>query len=1065
MAQTLTTASAEPRPMRPELARPPASSGDGETSYLRHLLEKQPACLLRIGRDGMLLACNDAGLSLLGKSELADLLNHGFEEHLAAEHLASWREFVARVWTEDAASLECELVSDEARRHVMLQAVALRNHPDGVESVLVTVRDTTPLRRIEASLEDEQRLQQQLTDTQARLEAATAERQQLAQQVEQSRADLQRASQFFRERDAERARDLDERRKLETALQAERAKAAHKLAEAATRLEGAIVEQQTLTERLDESRAEQQQLAAAIHQRDVAIHERDAERNRAAESTREEQARLQRLVEQQQTALAEQAHQSNARIATLEQELATAHAEQNRAARLLDEHHATGQEAVQAADQYRQRLAQLEADLASAAAEQARLSGLGDELRQQLLHVQADRDLVVAELEQARSRIDTLKDQAGSAEARIHDSESAREAMAAMLQRLDADRQASHAKLQEVEADRAASHVRLQQVESDRDAGYARLRQAESDREVAVAQLTQVATDRDAAAARLRQVEAERDTASARLRDIEAEHGAIASTLQHVEGDREASHARLAAVESERDAALARVSTLEHEHDTTAGHLRALEQEYTSTVDRLRALQQEHEALAARFRDLEAHRDDIAGQLREAESARQALATRLEQAAAEARELHRVQAERDAVAARLEQATAEASGLQQLAEEREKLTARLDGALAHSREIAARLDGALAQKQEIAARLDETVALKQEIAARFDETVAHKQEIAARLDETERMRAGLESRLRDAESARSAAEQHLDQALKDVRTAASGQHERDRVALEALRKAHVAALADRERSDTLSTDLKSQLQQLALDHEQARAQLERALEDARADAVIQHDHDRRALAQNETRLAQALAEQQRLLLLVDHDASERRRLEASQATLRAEIERQVAQDHQRAVAIRDRERAEIIANLQAELALANADQKRLQTLLGRAEADHQRLVAAHAAEKTAAERALGEATFKRSQVVKALADQRVELQQWRDTACALEPLANLGRVAMQLAREMHDLVANLDDRAKFLLSVALLDANYRPEVEALRADAMRAASLARQLSRANTELTSSPETS
>ena len=173
--------------------------------------------------------------------------------------------------------------------------------------------------------------------------------------------------------------------------------------------------------------------------------------------------------------------------------------------------------------------------------------------------------------------------------------------------------------------------------------------------------------------------------------------------------------------------------------------------------------------------------------------------------------------------------------------------------------------------------------------------------------------------------------------------------------------------------------------------------------------------------------------------------------------MRAEIERQLAQEHQRAVAVRDRERAEIIANLQAELALANADQKRLQTLLGRAEADHHRLVAAHASERAAAERSLGEVTFKRSQVVKALADQRVELQQWRDTACALEPLANVGRVAMQLAREMHDLVANLDDRAKFLLSVSLVDANYRPEVEALRADAMRAASLARQLSRANSD--------
>jgi hypothetical protein len=508
--------------------------------------------------------------------------------------------------------------------------------------------------------------------------------------------------------------------------------------------------------------------------------------------------------------------------------------------------------------------------------------------------------------------------------------------------------------------------------------------------------------------------------------------------------------------------------------------------------------------LAARLSEIEAHRDELVAKLSEAEAAREALTVRLDHASAEARDLQRVQAERDAVEARLQQATAEASGLQRLAQEREQLqwrlgeleaersaldsrlreanehrgtlTANLDELRAQKQEIGARLDETAAQKQEMAARLEGATAQTREIAARLEATVTQKQEMAARLEETRnelsaqvettgQTRTSFEARLRDAESARAAAEHNLEKALADVRMAASGQHDRDRVALDDLRASHAAALADRERSTALSNELKAQLQQLTTEHEQARARLERALDDVRADAVIQHDHDRRALAQNETRLAQALAEQQRLLLLIDRDASERRRVDASQATLRAEIERQVAQDSQRAIAVRDRERAEIIANLQAELALANADQKRLQTLLGRAEADHQRLVAAHAAEKTAAERSLGEVTFKRSQVVKALADQRVELQQWRDTACALEPLANVGRVAMQLAREMHDLVANLDDRAKFLLGVALLDANYRPEVEALRADAMRAASLARQLSRAKAEPTSSRETS
>ena len=360
-----------------------------------------------------------------------------------------------------------------------------------------------------------------------------------------------------------------------------------------------------------------------------------------------------------------------------------------------------------------------------------------------------------------------------------------------------------------------------------------------------------------------------------------------------------------------------------------------------------------------------------------------------------------------------------------------------------------------AARAAVESRLQELQSAHADVSSRLRDVEAARDAAESRLRDFESVHAGVESKLRESETARATAEANLQRALADVRTAATDQHERDRAALEELRRTHAAAMSEHSRTTGLANDLTRQLQQLSIDHERGRVQLERALEDARAEAVIQHDHDRRALAQNETRLAQALAEQQRLLLLIDQDASERRRLEASRATMRAEIERQVGQEHQRAVAIRDRERAEIIANLQAELALANADQKRLQTLLGRAEADHHRLVASHAADRAAAERSLGEVTFKRSQVVKALADQRVELQQWRDTACALEPLANVGRVAMQLAREMHDLVANLDDRAKFLLSVSLVDANYRPEVEALRADAMRAASLARQLSRAN----------
>jgi len=165
--------------------------------------------------------------------------------------------------------------------------------------------------------------------------------------------------------------------------------------------------------------------------------------------------------------------------------------------------------------------------------------------------------------------------------------------------------------------------------------------------------------------------------------------------------------------------------------------------------------------------------------------------------------------------------------------------------------------------------------------------------------------------------------------------------------------------------------------------------------------------------------------------------------------------REMAKHHERELVIKERERIEVIANLQAELALAVADQRRLQTLLARAEADQQRLAATQSADRAAAERSLGEVSVAKSQLLKALADERIELQQWRDTACSLEPLAAAGRIAVQLAREMHDLVASLDDRARVLLSTSQLDSTSRTEIEALRADAMRAVSLVRQLARAS----------
>src|SRR6185436_18631069 len=87
-----------------------------EALHLRQVIETQPSCLLRVARDGTLLACNDAGLSLLEKEELAEVLDRAFADHLSAEHSADWAEFADRVWTNSAGSFECTLSADAGGR-------------------------------------------------------------------------------------------------------------------------------------------------------------------------------------------------------------------------------------------------------------------------------------------------------------------------------------------------------------------------------------------------------------------------------------------------------------------------------------------------------------------------------------------------------------------------------------------------------------------------------------------------------------------------------------------------------------------------------------------------------------------------------------------------------------------------------------------------------------------------------------------------------------------------------------------------------------------------------------
>src|SRR6266852_5999162 len=112
-------------------------SPSADAVHLCRLLERLPVCLIRVRLDGVLLACNDAGLGLFGVRKLAAILNTNFSDRLVTTELTKWQEFTTRVWAKGAASLETHLLVDEDIRPVLVQGIALKDDPEGVDSLLL----------------------------------------------------------------------------------------------------------------------------------------------------------------------------------------------------------------------------------------------------------------------------------------------------------------------------------------------------------------------------------------------------------------------------------------------------------------------------------------------------------------------------------------------------------------------------------------------------------------------------------------------------------------------------------------------------------------------------------------------------------------------------------------------------------------------------------------------------------------------------------------------------------------------------------------------------------------
>jgi hypothetical protein len=235
-----------------------------EVAHLRRLLDIQPACLMRLGADGTVLAANDAALAMLGVKSGAQALGRDFSAWVPEDQCDRWKAFSGSVARGCPSSVECDIAAPHGdRQPTLFHGVPLADHPDGAASIAVAARAVSGQRHVEAAVV---RLEEQL-------------RQRTADLGERDLA-LAEADAARRTAEANCARALADVRQLEVALEGFAAR-----------------QQQTSAERAAERQRglEMFESAAAKHQQELAAARRGPEADRLAARLEEREATIRGL--------------------------------------------------------------------------------------------------------------------------------------------------------------------------------------------------------------------------------------------------------------------------------------------------------------------------------------------------------------------------------------------------------------------------------------------------------------------------------------------------------------------------------------------------------------------------------------------------------------------------------------------------------------------------------------------------------------------------------------------------------------------------------------------------
>jgi PAS domain S-box-containing protein len=118
---------------------------------LRSLVEKLPACIVRLSADGVVLATNDRAVTLLGASSANQLLKKAFDALVHPDGREAWTDFVVRVCAGETRSTEVAITSlDSIERTVEAAAVPSPAEFGRSPSLIMVLRDVTDRKRLEA---------------------------------------------------------------------------------------------------------------------------------------------------------------------------------------------------------------------------------------------------------------------------------------------------------------------------------------------------------------------------------------------------------------------------------------------------------------------------------------------------------------------------------------------------------------------------------------------------------------------------------------------------------------------------------------------------------------------------------------------------------------------------------------------------------------------------------------------------------------------------------------------------------------------------------------------------